>query len=238
MDSIAARMDFDNAVRIFNNAFNPKTIPNPNGPGMIANPNYIQGWDPVQAFRLCQSTLRLEQPLTIANTNYNFPVLVNIQNQGAPFNTEIRLQLQDSFVPTHVYIGPGFPSGPNDTTWHPVTYPNPFLSANAAAEEAIYSGTMQLQINNVTYTKNWDVLRHRKTNQTQQTAALGAGSPEDQLDSSDDGFYPMQPYVLLIGSQNINLQVILPVAPTAVDANSRLVVIFRGIQAQNSTVVN
>jgi hypothetical protein len=93
-------------------------------------------------------------------------------------------------------------------------------------------------INNVQYTQRWDLWRHWQTNQTQQTAALGAGSPEDQFNGADDGFYPMQPFILLIGSQNIQVNINLPISPTTVDANSRLVLMFRGILAQNSTVVN
>src|SRR5882672_4966279 len=96
MNSIAARQDFDIAAQIFNNAFNPPTI---NGQ---PNPNWNPSFSAVAAFRLSQSTLRLEQPTSASSSTYNFPVLINIQNQGQAFNTEIRLQQQDSFVPTHV----------------------------------------------------------------------------------------------------------------------------------------
>jgi hypothetical protein len=233
MNSIAARDDFNIAARIFSNAFNPPVLSNGQ-----ANPNYNPNFDPVVAFRLSQSALRLEQPCVNTSTQYNFPVLINIQNQAAAFNTEIRLQQQDSFIPTHIGFFLALPSSSIDTTFKLMTYPNPVVLTNAIQMQSYYNGTMSIMINNVQYTQKWDLWRHWKTEQTQQTAPIGAGSPEDQFSADDDGFYPMQPFILLIGSQNIQLNINLPVSPTAVDANSRLVILMRGILAQNSTVVN
>lgn len=232
MNSIAARQDFEMAAQIFNNAFNP---PFKNGQ---PNPAYNPAFSAVTAFRLSQSALRLEQPCVNTSTQYNFPVLINIQNQAAAFNTEIRLNQQDSFCPTHIGFFLALPSGTADTTFKLLTYPNPFILTNAVQMQAYYNGTMSIMINNVQYTQKWDLWRHWKTNQTQQTGALGAGSPEDQFSADDDGFYPMQPFIILIGSQNIQLNITLPASPTTVDANSRLVIILRGVLAQNSTVVN
>src|SRR5579863_8922253 len=205
MNGILARDNFDIAAKMFNNAFNPRTV---NG---APNPKYDPNWDAVTEFRLCQSTLRLEQPLVTTSTSYLFPILVNIQNQATgAFNTEIRLNLQDSFIPTEVFIGLGLPSGSTDTTFELKTYAAPGTFTNYAQMQAIYAGSMQLQINNVNYINNWDLNRHLVINQTQQTAALGAGSPEDQVNLADDGWYPMQPFVLLLGSQNLNLRINLP----------------------------
>lgn len=234
MNSIAAREDFNTAVQIFNNAFNPMYLGNG-----APNPNYNPNFDPVTAFRLAQSYLRLEQPAT-TNTLYNFPVLNNIQNQSQQFSTERRLNQQDTFVPTHVGFFLGLPGSASitDTAWRPLTFANPFILANATQMQRLYNdGTLSIMINNVQYTDNWDLWRHWKSNQTQQTQALGANSPEDQVDGSDDGFYPMQPFIMLIGSQNIQITIRLTAPPTAVDANSRVILIFRGVKAQNSTVV-
>ena len=233
MRGIEAREDFNTAVQIFGNAFNPQHLAN----GQM-NPNFNPYFDPVSAFRLSQSALRLEQPTVTSSATYLFPVLTNIQNQAQAFNTEIRLNIQDSFVPTHVGFFLALPSSGTDTTFKLMTYPNPAVLTNFLQMQAYYNGTMSIMINNVQYTQKWDLWRHWQTNQTQQTAALGASSPEDQFMGSDDGFYPMQPFILLIGSQNIQVNIQLPVSPTAVDANSRLVIMFRGILAQNSTVVN
>lgn len=233
MNSIAARDDFNVAAHIFQEAFNPQFDADGN-----PNPRYNRRFNAVTAFRLSQSVLRLEQPCVTTSTLYNFPVLTNIQNQAQAFNTEVRLNIQDSFVITHVGFFLALPSSSTDTTFKLMTYPNPFVLTNEVQMQAYYNGFLSIMINNNQYTQKWDLWRHWKTNQTQQTAALGAGSPEDQFDGADDGFYPMQPFILFIGSQNIQLNITLPVSPSAVDANSRLVIMLRGILAQNSTVVN
>ena len=68
--------------------------------------------------------------------------------------------------------------------------------------------------------------------------SVGAASPEDQNNFAVDGFYPMQPFVLFGGSQAVDIKLLLAAAPTAVDTNSRVIMIFRGVQAQQSTPVN
>ena len=243
MNGIVAREDFNQVKQIFTNAFNPKTIidmksGSPTFMQRIANPNWVDGWDAAVAFRLCQSTLIMEQPINqngAPTSFYIFPVLSNIQNQAAQFNTETRLAQTDSFVPTSVGIFLENPASATDTTFKPITWASPFTFANAAAMQAIYNGNMQLQINNVNYINKWDLWRHWLTAQTQQTAAFGAASPVDQWNGADDCFYPMQPFVIITGNQNIQLSIQLPIAPTAADTFSRIRIMFRGILAQNST---
>jgi hypothetical protein len=240
MNGIEAREDFTNVVRIFDNAFNPKYVIDKSSGKYVPNPAYDIMWDAVSAFRLTQQTLRLEQPMVAGSNVYNFPILNNIQNQAQQFPTEIRLAQQDTFVPTHIGFFLEYPSGVNDATFQIKTYPNQILSAQPVQEQCYYNGVLNIMVNNVQYTANWDLWRHFVTNQTQQTAALGAGSPEDQLLGADDGWYPMQPFVMMIGSQNIRISITLPAggAPTAVTANARLALMLRGVLAQQSTVVN
>lgn len=240
-NGIEAREDFINVVKIFDNAFNPRVVFNPKLNAWVANPTFDPMWDAVSAFRLTQQTVRMEQPMIAGTTLYNFPILNNIQNQSAGQNpTEIRLAQQDTFVPTHVgfFLVYGDAEDVNDNTFKLNTYPNQVLSAQPTQETAFYNGWLNIMINNVQYTSNWDLWRHWKTNQTQQTAALGAGSPEDQLDGSEDGWYPMQPFVLMIGTQNIKINITLPQnPPNAVTAGGRLVLMFRGVLGQNSTAM-
>jgi len=234
MNGIVAREDFKIASRIFANAFNPKKLANGQD-----NPKYVQDWDPVSAFKLTQSELRLEQPLVSTSGLYTFPVLSNIQNQAQQFPSEIRLNLQDSFVPTRLGVYVALTTGTSDTTFKLLTYFNPTVFANSIAEEAFYNGQMKLMINNVQYINGWGLVRHRKVNQTQQTVTpIATGVVENQFDGSEDGLYPIQPFVLLLGSQNIQLNIALPNAITAVDANARVILRFEGVLAQNSTVVN
>ena len=232
MNGILARSNFERAVRIFDNAFN--RYPN----GQIINPNF----DPIQAFKLTQSTLRMEQALVTNTTQYQFPVLVNVQNgSSTQFNTEIRLNMQDSFVPTELYVGVGLPSGTTDTSWKPQTYESPSVFS-AAASDALLNlwngGTLEIKVNKDVKLTNWDIWRHYLAPQTQATAAPGPGSPVNQVSGADDGFYPMEPYVLMVGSQGIQITINMQNAIGTVDANSRIVLMMRGVLAQNSTVVS
>lgn len=230
-NSIAGRMDFDIAYRIFKNAFKDAwALKNK------ANPN---DFDPATEFRLTQSRLRLEQPIVTTSTLYTFPVLVNIQNQAQQFNTEIRLNQQDSFVPTYIGIYVAAPGTTTDAAFELKSYFNPFTfgAANAAAGNTLYNGTKKIMINNVQYINNWPVVWHKNVPETQQTAAVGVGSPLDQFVGDCYGLKDMQPYVLLVGSQNIVINIVLPLAITAALANSRIIVVYDGILAQNSTVV-
>lgn len=228
MNTIAARMVFDNAKRAINSAF-PIPESNPQRPPAS------------ELCKLTQSYLRLEQLIALNKSEYNFPVLVNQTTQGI-FLTEQRLNQQDSFVISEVGIFLGLPatSSATDTAFVPDTYPNPFTygAAQALAMQAIYSGLMKVTVNNDVLMTAWDLARHYYTPETQQTAALGAGSPLDQKRLAVDAFYPMEPNVVLIGSKNNQIQVTLPQPPTAIAANSRLIIILRGVLAQNSTVVS
>lgn len=218
-NSIAAREDFNNGVAVFQNAF----------------PNV----DVVREFKLTQSTLVLEQPLQANNTRYTFPVMENILSQnGTIFNTEIRLRMQDTFVPTHIGLFLALPASATDVAYRWHTFPNQAVFLNAIQMRALYNGQLKIQVNNYQYTYGWDLQRHWVSPETQQTAAFGAGSPEDQNNFADDGFYPMQPYVLFGGSQNVQIEITLPAPPTAVDAFSRYVMVYRGVLGQNSTPVS
>lgn len=232
MNAIVARQNFEKAVQLFYDAFNR------NPDGSIIDPFF----DPIRAFKLTQSTLRVEQLLLNNSTQYNFAVLNNINNgNNQQFNTELRLNQQDTFVPTEIFIGTGLPSSTTDTTWKPLTYENPAVYTAAASDSilSLYnSGVMQITVNKDIKTFNWDLWRHYCAQQTQQTAAPGAGSPVNQVNGSDDGWYPMEPYVLMIGSQGIQIQISMPNALGTVDANSRLVLMMRGVLAMNSTVTS
>lgn len=216
--------------------------------GIIARDDYklaydifsnMAGFNP-QKTRLTQGDIRLEQPLVANQNTYTFPVLVNIQNQpGGPFPTEVRLQQQDSMVVTQlgIFLAPAASS--TDATYRLQTYTNPAVFANATQMNVLYqAGKLNLTIDNNVWIKQWGIYRHWKSPQTQQTAPLGASSPMDELDGVEDGFYPMQPAVILTGAQDILLTINTGQnSPTAVDANSRLVIIMRGHLAQMSTVI-
>ncbi len=231
----AARDDFQNAAKIFQNAVNAKRRksnsqdPNDRSPLDLGTV--------IEMYQLTQSTLRLEQPISLTTPLYNFPIAVTQQGAQNPFLTEIRLQQTDTFVPTQMFVGFGNAANAADIAFKVIPYPNPFLfPTGAASMQTLYNGQMKFQINNYQYMYGWDLNRHYCANQTQQTAAAGAGSPVDQIDGSQDGYYPLQPFVLFNGLQNLSFNLILPGAITAVDGAARIVVMLRGVIAQNSTV--
>lgn len=219
MNSIAARMNFTNAVKAISKA-------------MLKEP----GFD-IRKYKLTQSFIRLEQLLVVGTTNYTFPILINQANPTI-FNTEQRLNLQDTFVPAELGVYLALPASSTDAAFRLLTYPNPFILTNDAPAQALYNGQLQIMVNNNNLVPSWDLWRHYYAPVTQQTAALAATSPIDQFRGAEDSMYPMEPNVAMIGSKNIRITIQLPVGLTAVDANSRVVVFMRGILAQNSTSVN
>jgi len=221
MNNTEARMTFENAKRALYKTFNPDNRPGFN----------------VEKFKLTQSFLRLEQPTVVGQTLYTFPILINQPNPTI-FNTEQRLNLQDSFVVNELGFYQALPSSSTDTTFKLLTYVSPFLFVNDAQHQIFYNGKLSITVNNNVIMPAWDTVRHQLAPQTQQTQALGAGAPMDQFDGKSYAMYPVEPNITLVGSKNYVVNLTLPSGPTAVEANSRIVVILRGILAQNSTVVS
>lgn len=213
MNTQAARMVYENARLALSKAF----------PGANVN-----------QFKCTQSFLRLELALSTAQTRYQFQILN--QTSGSQFNTEQRLNLQDSFVISSLGVFLGKPSSSTDTTFELDTYANTVKYTNAAAMNAIYNGTLQVAVNNDVIVPAWDVQRHFYRPQTQLTGATN--SPLDQKRLAEDGFYAVEPNVTAIGSKNTVITINLAAALSAVDASSRVIVYLRGVLAQNSTVVS
>lgn len=221
LNNIDARMVFNNAMQALARAF-----------------NYPPEQDMLAYFKMTQNALRLEQPIVAGQTLYTFPLL---NNQGTSFPTEQRMKLQDTNVIYQIGIFFGLATGDTDPAEQLYTYPNPVVFPTSyLAMQALYNGLLLMTINNDQVLTQWDVARHEYRGQTQQTAALGAGSPEDQQRLSEDGFYAMEPNVTLIGQKDNNIQIKLPSGGIAspVTANSRIVIILRTILAQNSTAVS
>jgi hypothetical protein len=187
----------------------------------------------VEHAKLTQSYLRSEVALSTSIANYHIPVLVNDTQNGASRVNERRLQLQDVFVCTElaVFIGIGTSS---NTAAKLYTYPNAtaFTSATDDNLWSIYNGYLNLTINNEQILPSWDVIRHYFVPQTQQSA-----STTDQWAAGSDGFYPVEPGIVMNGAANINFQLTANGAPATVETNSFIAVIQRGILCQNVTTV-
>jgi hypothetical protein len=195
---------------------------------------------------LSQSYLRFEAPLSVTAQTYTFDVLVN-EAINPLYVTQQKLNLQDSFVCSEIGIFLANPAtaGVNASNFELYTYPNQvaFDATSDQAAYTIYNGYMQLTVNQRTIVTNWDTQRHYCVNQTQQLVTKAAVSPFNAIDQNNyaqDGFYPVEPNIVLVGSKKNLLQVVLPNALASVPAsgNARLVFVMRGILAQNSTSVN
>jgi hypothetical protein len=190
---------------------------------------------------LTQGFLRLENTLVVGKTQYLFPILVNqVGSSGSIFPTEQRLNQQDSFIASQLGVFLSTPTNlaSGDQVLH--SYPNKvfFATANLAkALETIYNSILSIAVNNQTLIPAWDISRHRLVPETQEGIGVTAETvfPIDQLDLSSDGFYPLEPNIILIGNKNSMVTMTLPAALAVADATTRISLIFRGLLAQNSS---
>jgi len=186
---------------------------------------------------LSQSYLRTEVTMTTTATRYRFPLLIN-DNFSAVTNTSLLLNLQDAFVVSHWGFFMAAPTSTTDTTFQLVTYPNStiFSTANAASSlYTAYNGFFTLTVNNRVIVPQLDAYRFYDVPQTQDGT-----NTIDQQKGSDSALYPVEPGIVLVGSKQNVLELILPSALAAVQtsANPRFVVYFAGHLAQNVTPVN
>ena len=191
---------------------------------------------------LSQSYLRSEIAISTTQASYHVPVLINDNQNGNPFNTERRLNLQDAFVVSEVGVFLAVPSGVNDATFLPLTYPDPvkFSTANAAADaQTLYNGWLRLIINQKVIVPYWDIARHYKAPITQDGVGITAQTvfPTNDSNLCTDGVYPTEPNWVISGSKQIDFTLNLPAAIGVAQANSRIIILQRGVLAQNSTSV-
>lgn len=189
---------------------------------------------------LTQSYLRSEVALSTSVANYHIPVLVNDTQNGSVRVNEKRLNLQDIFVASEIAVLIGVGAG-TTTTAALFTYNNGVIFTSATDTDllAIYNGSLNLTINNQQVLPAWDVYRHYYVPQTQGGVGITAQTvfPVDQNDGSANGFYPVEPGIVMNGAANINFQLTANGAPATILANSFIAVIQRGILLQNVTTV-
>jgi len=186
---------------------------------------------------LSQSYIRSEVLLSTTATRYRFPLLVN-DNFSTVTNTSQLLNLQDAFYVSHAAIFFAKPSGATNTQFQLVTYPNAiiFSTANTAASlYTWYNGYATLTVNNRVIWPALDIYRFYDVPMTQDSSATGV---IDEQKGSDSALYPIEPGVVLVGSKQNVLEVILPATMQAVEENSRAVLYLAGHLAQNVTSVN
>jgi hypothetical protein len=190
-----------------------------------------------------QSDLILEQQMTTAANSYLFPVL-NLQpgSNGAAFNTEIRLTQQDAFVVASWGMFLAAPSSATDATFIVHTYPNPvtFTGGAAAAAETLYNSTITVKVNNDVVYPVLSTSRFRMVPQSQAVAGdagVYPGIAYDEIDLGEDGFFAVEPNLVIIGSKGTVIQLNLPQAMAAVTSFQRTRMHMRGLLAQNVTII-
>lgn len=200
-------------------------------------------WKWVNNLKLSQSEIILECEFNATATNFRFGLTQNQPNTtGVVFNTENRLTMQDSLCCNEYAVYVGQPTSRTDTLWRPRTYGNTIDFAAAFANEidtTFFShGYFKVTCNNDIIMPFRQLYNHYYRGQTQQTAALGAGSPGDENRGAQDGMITAEPNFVLIGSKGYIPEIILPTSLPDAAAFSRMRLVFRGILAQNSTVVS
>lgn len=221
--NVNQRETFNNAVASLQNAFFD-----------------VPGFD-ARNYKLTEGYLRSEVALVAGVTNYKFNIMVN-ENQPQPFNTEKRLNLQDSFVASSLAILLLAPSSGTDATALPLTYPDPLAFTtvgSAAATRTLYNGSLNVTVNNNVLIPAWDAYRHYYVPETQAAAAIPDVSPvlQNQVNGFD-AFFPNEPNIVFVGSKNNNINLVLPAGIATIHPNSRAILWVRGILAQNTTVVS
>lgn len=234
-NNMSAREAYLNAKRVFFKAFRNKFPEGPGGDKMCQ--------DYVDSLKLSQNEVRCEVALTTAASSFIFGVNPQQQNTGnTQFLTENRLNQQDTLCVNEYGIFVAQTTGANDAAYELETYGNfvTFPAADAAQLNTVFysNGGFQMKCNNDVIIPYRGLYNHKYRGQTQQTAALGAASPGDQLRGAEDGFVTQEPNVLLIGSKNYVPEIVLKSNLTGTFTNVRAILVFRGILAQNSTVVS
>jgi hypothetical protein len=194
--------------------------------------------------KLTQSTLRLENYLVVGTNKYQFGVLTSdlSANNLPPTNTEVRLRQQDSFITSNIAFRLAEPTSAIDATYVDHSYPSPLTFATAgeaAALGVLYKGQLKITVNGEVIMPTLHMGRFRFVPVTQAVAAAANqnGIAQDAIDESSDGVMIMEPNLVLIGSKGNIVETFYPAGVTVIGAFTRMLFEFRGLLAQNSTII-
>lgn len=184
---------------------------------------------------LSQSYLRLEVQL-VANTNaYVLNVLNNQANAGvAQRPSEVRLSQQDSFFASQMGIYLGKASSTTDYSFELQSYPNPItFPTGSSTLYTLYNGYGVIDVNNQKIVPKFPLSDFMQIPQTQLTAATN--TPGTQFDPTE--VVLMQPNINFVGTNQSTISIVLPQNLTALDAYTYLIIILKGVLAQNITIL-
>jgi hypothetical protein len=181
--------------------------------------------------------------MSTSTTSYQIPILTNSTGANTNFPTNQLLQLQDAFVVASIGVFISAPAASTTTAFPLFTYPNAVTFSTAGAATALYNlynGKLSVTVNNRQIVPAWDLYRHLYVPMFQQGSSSSATNGGiDQNDATEYGYYPVEPNIVLVGSKNNVITLELPGAISTLQASTapRIVVIMRGILAQNVTPV-
>lgn len=191
---------------------------------------------------LTSSSLRLEQFLNATTSQYSFPVITGETTATTTVvqANEVRLQQNDNFHVHKIGIYLAVTAAATDTAFRLQTNANEiFLGSAAAALNYLnlWNGNFNINVNQLDVLTNWRVSQHFYVGQTQRLAAT-VNTNFDMVDLSKDGLITCEPGIMLSGAYTNKLNLNLNAAITSALAsnNSRVVVIFDGLRAQNAAI--
>ena len=191
---------------------------------------------------LFPSSLRVESG-ALGTTN---GVLFDLQNGGgtAANANELLLRQNDAFIAQAMFIGVGRILTANGVASKIVhSFPNTlvFTAANEAISlPGFYNGRVNIQINDIVYGSNIDMLHFLRASGAMQGLAVSTVATTGVMPYSswedDDAFMRLTPQIVFNGLSNNTLQLTFPaainLAAAALSENSA-VLILRGLLAQN-----
>ena len=191
---------------------------------------------------LTASTLRLEQFLNASTSQYQFGVLAGETTAGTTTvqPNEIRLLQNDNFHIHKIGIYLGITAASGDAAFRLQTNPNEIMLGSAAIAlnyNNLYNGTLNVSVNQVDILTNWRLGQHLFVGQTQRLAAT-VNNNFDQVDFSKDGLITCEPGIMLSGAytNKININLNQAITSALAENNSRAVIIFEGLRAQNAAI--
>lgn len=169
--------------------------------------------------RLSQSSLLLILPIIAGQNSYNYSILTTDSTPniaGGKLPEEIRLNVNDEFFileMSQMLYGTVKAAGAGGATAHRMfTYaPTQFDGAFAALED-FWLGSLEIDVDKVTYLTNWDNYRHLVVPRTQDVLdpASGQGLTQGSKDLKHDTFHNEEPYIKLSGSRKNQITTSLP----------------------------
>ena len=169
--------------------------------------------------RLMQSSLFLTKDINATQSNYDFDVLEN-QTQTLQ-NDEIRLNINDEFVITHlgVYLyGTWTASTSGDvkigTGTQLLTYSPLELDANAILTKNLYAGQLKIAVNNIVYMEKYDTRKSEYIPRTQFASELAGTNVSSMAsnDFSENAMIPQEALLTLSGAKKNDISIRLPQA--------------------------